>query len=502
MPPTPSQIKELLLSAIDKDDNIVDMGSVTKAITLLESNPITKDALEETRLGKLVQIVRKKASSSLKKRCTALIKQWQSQFLPPCAVKPPRSESPAPSQVEAKGQEGSSTSDEQKPKPARQTTNATLVDKSKSENLRRRKRETETSPSVSPSSQGPPAKKLVVSQGVSPVLHKEGNGQDDSSLNGVPLRKDSKPGRTAIKDSPKTASPKTSVASPKNKPSISKDKGALKKLKQRERSASPNPKANDSAATNSLSTPSQLKVEKREEKLSPSVSKGKADRRVKISPGLGNVTLGRKRSLSYDPHPRLLDDSSTSNSLGFAGETSSTSVFDTDWDSTSLSFGGIGEDSSRSNTPHEESNAKSSIFDLDFSEAAESQVSLSSSHDAPLSHSPASLDEEVTHPSTSIFNAFSEESEIKTDVDFTSSPVEHQTTRERFLCKTETLEDEPVTPPPPVPEGDIDRIHDDEWEGVNGCYNDKGDWFDWMQCLTVNTDEENSIQILPYVCID
>ena len=86
--------------------------------------------------------------------------------------------------------------------------------------------------------------------------------------------------------------------------------------------------------------------------------------------------------------------------------------------------------------------------------------------------------------------------------DDTSPQVPHDRGAEVPFSKLETLEDDPVTPPAPVLESDIDRIHDKEWEGVNGCYNNRGEWFDWMQCLTVDTDEENSIQILPYVCIN
>ncbi|XP_030852048.1 mediator of RNA polymerase II transcription subunit 26-like isoform X1 [Strongylocentrotus purpuratus] len=517
MPPTPSQIKELLLSAIDKDENIVDMGSVTKAVSLLESNPITKDALEETRLGRLVQIVRKKATTSnLKKRCTALIKQWQSQFLPPSAVKPPRTESPVPHQEEVKGQEGSSTSDGQKPKPAKQTVNATSVDKSKSENLRRRKRQPENSPSISPSSQAPPSKKLISSsQGQSPLLQGEGNGQDDSGLNGMSSKRDVDCGRKLIKDSVKTASPKSSVPSPKSKPNINKDKGSLKKLKS-ERSASPKPKTKDSSL-NSVSPALQPKAEKhlKPKGLSPSVAKAKSDKRVKVSPA-PRVAIGKKRSSSHDRSPRPSNDSSASNSPAVVGGTSlkSTGTFSTDWDTAGFGFGDSGGESSRSATPQNVCDAPSSskpfsIFDLDFTDAVSSQVSNTSLFDR--SESPASFLDE--RPFTPTISAFSEEFSQRTEYNHSPSASkeeedeaeegeEEEEEEETSVNVMETLEDEPVTPPCPVLEGDIDRIHDDEWEGVNGCYNDKGEWFDWMQCLTVNTDVENSIQILPYVCID
>nr|XP_054764585.1 mediator of RNA polymerase II transcription subunit 26-like isoform X1 [Lytechinus pictus] len=508
MPPTPSQIKELLLSAIDKDENIVDMGSVTKAISLLESNPITKDALEETRLGRLVQIVRKKATTSnLKKRCTALIKQWQSQFLPPSAVKPSRTESPVPNQQEAKGQEGSSTSDGQKPKPTKQTVNATPVDKNKSENLRRRKRQPENSPSISPSSQAPPSKRLISSQEQSPLLQGEGNGQDDSGLNGMSSKKE--PGRKNIKDSVKTASPKTSVPSPKPKLSINKDKGSLKKLKS-ERSASPKPSPKDSSL-NSVSPSLQRKSEKhvKLKGTSPSVVKVQSDKQGKVSPAPRCVAIGKKRSSSHEQSPRPVNDSSSSSSPAVTSGPSlkSTGIFSTDWDSAGFCFGESGGESSRSATPKDVCNTPSSlkpssIFDLEFTDPVSSQVSNSSLFDRPIS--PASFVEE--RPLTPIINAFSEEFPERTEYSHPSfDPQEEEDEDEKeetMVNVMETLEDEPMSPRCPVLEGDIDRIHNEEWEGVNGCYNDIGEWFDWMQCLTVNTDEENSIQILPYVCID
>ncbi|PFX28018.1 mediator of RNA polymerase II transcription subunit 26-like [Stylophora pistillata] len=75
---SPQEIKTRLDRVVDTDGNVLDMPAVLEAVTILERLPITKEALEKTRLGKTINLLRKKTKNEeLAKRAKGLVKKWQ-----------------------------------------------------------------------------------------------------------------------------------------------------------------------------------------------------------------------------------------------------------------------------------------------------------------------------------------------------------------------------------------------------------------------------------------
>ncbi|CAG5121122.1 unnamed protein product [Candidula unifasciata] len=82
MPLTPVQIKDKLTNALDDDKNVIDEKAVEEVLTLLEASTITKEILEQTRLGRDINHVRKICrNAAIAKRARNLVKAWK-QLIP------------------------------------------------------------------------------------------------------------------------------------------------------------------------------------------------------------------------------------------------------------------------------------------------------------------------------------------------------------------------------------------------------------------------------------
>jgi len=54
----------------------------------------------------------------------------------------------------------------------------------------------------------------------------------------------------------------------------------------------------------------------------------------------------------------------------------------------------------------------------------------------------------------------------------------------------------------PVNDDDVDRLHSEQWTGVNGMRDSLGMWRDWTQTMSAESLEGSRIELLPYVNID
>ncbi|KAK6172015.1 hypothetical protein SNE40_018418 [Patella caerulea] len=84
---TPLQLKEKLLGALDEDNNVIDAAVVLEVISILEKFPITREALEQTRIGRHVNELRRKTTNKeLAKRAKKLVRGWQNLLTDNCNV--------------------------------------------------------------------------------------------------------------------------------------------------------------------------------------------------------------------------------------------------------------------------------------------------------------------------------------------------------------------------------------------------------------------------------
>uniref|UniRef100_H2YHM7 Mediator of RNA polymerase II transcription subunit 26 n=1 Tax=Ciona savignyi TaxID=51511 RepID=H2YHM7_CIOSA len=88
MPQTVTQLRDRLLQIINTNGTISNEAAALEVIAMLENTQISCEDLEETRIGKYINTVRKAASDAgIQKRAKKLIKAWQQMIEPTKSIK-------------------------------------------------------------------------------------------------------------------------------------------------------------------------------------------------------------------------------------------------------------------------------------------------------------------------------------------------------------------------------------------------------------------------------
>ncbi|XP_070688342.1 mediator of RNA polymerase II transcription subunit 26-like [Pempheris klunzingeri] len=565
---TPQVMRDRLLQAIDGQSNICNMVVVIEVISFLEKYPITKEALEETRLGKLINDIRKKTKNEdLAKRAKKLLRTWQK------LIEPERGE------VLSKGQTGASWSSNGGAHPCISAPAATTPSgktgpelknrndfnncySPRVEKLNNRKRKGDQK-------EGPllPAKipkttlqnsKQLPTNGIGgsseiftdtrahqPLDRETPEPLDNDRLNKIPVN--------AVKPHPSAPG----YSKPPSTSSLLKA-SVLQQQARQEQAASGGqyrPKSPRSSLHSSHTPKQDVGVKQTAPQAwslsSPPVRPGSVD-----TPGLGPSP----QSVSVFVQG-LHTDSSWSADLDSKGRPPNTSLLNSYASSCSDGVS-LEDDDTVSNTGKRKGQKyrlKDNVVNIDAHtvEVGTKPVRLKdrrltfdpvTGQIKPSMHKESCQEEEVRlgnrpefqwpeqpkqNPpvppspfqqtdwkelsrSEIIQSYLSQQSNVLTSSG-THTPGAHFFMTEFFkkeehqnkdAKKTHALAPElPARDLPGVSreiiDEDLNRLHTQHWSGVNGCYDTKGSWYDWTECISLDPHgDESRLNILPYICLD
>ncbi|KAM4727853.1 mediator of RNA polymerase II transcription subunit 26 [Anableps anableps] len=593
---TPQQMKDRLLQAIDSQSNIRDMAVVLEVIACLEKYPITKEALEETRLGKLINDVRKKASNEdLAKRAKKLLRNWQKLIEPgpagaasvpgstngsshPCRT----DSSPADLSVSGKGVPEVKT---------RNDVHNTYSPKAEKSSSRKRRAEQRDSGvyfpekisrmssydnSVSPPTNGIagspetlPDKEVVPSPDRSRIDNLENDKVNRIPINAVKPRPSSPGAAKPLSTSSlikvavmqqqarldeggggQARSPRSVASSPR---SVKQDSASKRSSAFAAKGTPiPSPSSRDSPLpfSHSVSSPGQTSyAEKAPHSFHRSAAQPAGSSEIASHCPTQDISAALE-SPSVSPSPLIPQLNST-----FEGAASASD----DADGTTVQ-----------NSEHKRRKYRPRDFSVNLDgqkvEDTTKPVRLKerritfdpvTGQIKPLVHKEPSQSEDVPTPDPAESRQRAESIVLPPPTATTSTPGPgpnpfHQTnwkelsrneiiqsylnlqsnvltssgvqapsahffmseylkreeqeskeSRTAHVLQTDSLIGDLPGVSRDVTEDDLDRIHTQNWPGVNGCYDTKGAWYDWTECISLDPHgDESKLNILPYVCLD
>ncbi|KAJ8270116.1 hypothetical protein GJAV_G00110520 [Gymnothorax javanicus] len=542
---TPQQMRDRLLQAIDSQSNIRNMVAVLEVISYLERYPITKEALEETRLGKLINDVRKKTEDEdLAKRAKKLLRNWQKLIEPGQTEAPPRGSGPG-TPGSANGGAAHPCRPEATPPrlPApelkgRNDFHNTYSPKAEKASSRKRKADARHSPGPSPSP-GPPAKVAKATA----AAYEQACGSTPPPTNGVggspeadgqraePPENDRQQGRipvNAVRPHPSYPALPLPTSRPPSTSSLLKAAVIQQQAKMEE--SLPRPPI-------TCSSPSPL---------SPPVP-SPIPESSSFPPQTPPLAPPSQESCPTPPQPALEWGSGPADPIG-------------------QSDGGGASGSEKGGTKRRKKKYRSRDYMVNLgSPAGEDRTKPVRLKERRLTFDPTTgqikplVHKESGHEEEPVCSAPPRSESPRTDPSpllpaaTPSLPNPLQQTNWKELSRNEIIqfylnlqsnvltssgaqtpgahffmteylkrEEHEVRESRKthvlVPSGpdlgapgvsrdltseDVTRISSEHWPGVNGCYDTKGNWYDWTQCISLDPHgDESRLNILPYVCLD
>ncbi|XP_029004793.1 mediator of RNA polymerase II transcription subunit 26-like isoform X2 [Betta splendens] len=560
-PATPQVMRDRLLQAIDGQSNIRNMVVVVEVISLLEKYPITKEALEETRLGKLINDVRKNTKNEdLAKRAKKLLRNWQKLIEPGKDEALSKSHTGTPWSSNGSAHPCISTSSTTTPpgKIGPELKNRNDFNNCYSpqvEKLISRKRKNDQKEGLLPAKISKSTlshkiknpKQLPIS-GVSASCQKLLDGEISEPLendrqNKIPvnpvkphssaqgyskpsstagallkasaLQQQSKQGHAASGGQYRPRSPRCTSHSPQ----IPKREAVVKQIAPQAQSMpSPTVRHVDASGLGPSSLPANVFFQGLHTDTSWTVdldpessSESKSLHNSSVLSCTDGVYLERDAAVSYTGKRKKQKNRPKDYVAKLKGQTVEDCIKPVRLKDRRLTFNPVTgqikplfqkessqEGDVRLDRPEpqcsEQLKQNSTVPPSPFQQTDWKELSRSEIIQSYLSQQSNVLTSSGAHtPGAHFFMTEFLKKEEHQSID---------TTKRHVLAPEQPVKDLPGVNKV-VTSDDLNRLHTQHWSGVNGCYDTKGNWYDWLECISLDPHgDESRLNILPYVCLD